>query len=89
MVTFIHLFVHLFNHLFIRLLVLDIPDVEKNFPNVVDCIRDWYRVYKVAEGKPENTYGFGGEAKNKEYAENIVKEMNHQWLNYYNSIEEK
>lgn len=24
-------------------------------------IREWYRIYKVAEGKKENTYAFDGE----------------------------
>lgn len=30
-------------------------------PGKLDEIREWYRVYKVAEGKKENTYAFDGE----------------------------
>eukprot|EP00124_Ichthyophonus_hoferi_P002774 Ihof_evm1s205 gene=Ihof_evmTU1s205 len=43
----------------------DIEDVETKMPGVLDEIRTWYRVYKIAEGKSENTYAFNGQAKNK------------------------
>lgn len=39
----------------------DIRDVELQMPGKLDEIREWYRVYKVAEGKKENTYAFDGE----------------------------
>lgn len=51
--------------LLVKLLYLtseDVSDVEKHMPGVVDTVREWYRVYKVAEGKGLNTYAFDGKA---------------------------
>ena len=36
-----------------------------HFPGVVDNIREYYRIYKVVEGKQPNTYAFGGTCLNK------------------------
>ena len=43
----------------------DINDVERVLPGTVEEIREWYRVYKVAEGKAANSYAFEGTAMNK------------------------
>lgn len=43
----------------------DIRDVEFQMPGKLDEIRHWYRVYKVAEGKKENTFAFNGECLDK------------------------
>jgi len=34
-------------------------------PGVVDAIREWYRVYKVVDGKPPNEYGLKGSANDR------------------------
>ncbi len=31
----------------------------------LDDIKQWYKVYKVAEGKPENAYAYDGKALNR------------------------
>jgi inorganic pyrophosphatase len=38
----------------------DIDDVDKVYPGLLDQIREWYRVYKVADGKEPNKLGFNG-----------------------------
>lgn len=43
----------------------DINDLERLLPGQVAGIREWYRLYKTVDGKPENAYAFGGEAKGK------------------------
>eukprot|EP00184_Porphyridium_aerugineum_P007969 CAMPEP_0184692060 /NCGR_PEP_ID=MMETSP0313-20130426/691_1 /TAXON_ID=2792 /ORGANISM="Porphyridium aerugineum, Strain SAG 1380-2" /LENGTH=302 /DNA_ID=CAMNT_0027149859 /DNA_START=55 /DNA_END=963 /DNA_ORIENTATION=+ len=60
-------------------LVNDIQDADKVFPGKVDAVREWFRMYKTAEGKGENQYAFNGEAKNKEYAMKIVAETHECW----------
>ena len=38
----------------------------------VDAVREWYKVYKVAEGKPTNEYIHGGEALDAAYAQTVI-----------------
>lgn len=37
------------------------------------------RIYKIPDGKPENTFAFSGEAKNKKYAMEIIHECHESW----------
>jgi len=37
------------------------------------------RIYKIPDGKPENTFAFSGEAKNKKYAMEIIHECHEAW----------
>nr|QLC27662.1 soluble inorganic pyrophosphatase [Pyrus x bretschneideri] len=48
-------------------LVNDIDDVEKHFPGTLTAIRDWFRDYKIPDGKPANKFGLGNKAANKCY----------------------
>ena len=38
-----------------------------------------FRIYKIPDGKPENTFAFSGEAKNKKYATEIIHECHEAW----------
>lgn len=57
----------------------DIEDVEKYFPGLLRATNEWFRIYKIPDGKPENQFAFSGEAKNKKYALDIVRETNESW----------
>lgn len=57
----------------------DIADVERVMPGRVDEVREWFRLYKTAEGKGENEYAYGGEAKGAEFAMKVVKETHESW----------
>lgn len=46
-------------------LVNDVDDMEKHFPGTVIAIRDWFRGYKIPDGKPTNKFGLGNKAANK------------------------
>jgi inorganic pyrophosphatase len=35
----------------------DVNDVEEQLPGQLDAIREWYRNYKVPDGKPQNRFG--------------------------------
>jgi inorganic pyrophosphatase len=45
----------------------DIGDVESVMPGYLDTIKEWFRVYKLAEGKEENVLGANGELQNQKY----------------------
>ncbi|KAJ3123290.1 Inorganic pyrophosphatase [Physocladia obscura] len=57
----------------------DIEDVEKHLPGILRATNEWFRIYKIPDGKPENNFAFSGEAKNKAYATEIIHETNEAW----------
>lgn len=57
----------------------DIDDVEKHLPGTLDAVREWFRTYKIPDGKPPNVFGLGERFMNKTYALEIIKECNHAW----------
>lgn len=59
----------------------DIADVERLMPGKVDEVRQWFRLYKTAEGKGENEYGYDGEAKDKDFALKVIDETYESWVN--------
>ena len=54
-------------------------DVEKHKPGAIAKIKEWYRVYKTADGKPENKYAFDGKSINCEYTLRIIHESHESW----------
>jgi inorganic pyrophosphatase len=59
--------------------VNDIEDVERNFPGLLRATNEWFRIYKIPDGKPENQFAFSGECKNKKYAEDVIRECSEAW----------
>jgi inorganic pyrophosphatase len=58
---------------------VDIEDVEKHMPGLLRATNEWFRIYKIPDGKPENVFAFSGEAKNKAYALNVINETHEAW----------
>ncbi|KAG8435138.1 hypothetical protein GDO86_013187 [Hymenochirus boettgeri] len=67
----------------------DIEDVRRLKPNYLESTVDWFRIYKVPDGKPENQFAFNAEYKNKDFAINIIKSTHDHWkaLVTKNSVE--
>jgi len=57
----------------------DIEDVERELPGTLNAIREWFRTYKIPDGKPPNRFGLGEKFMNKTYALGVIKECNHAW----------
>ncbi|TPX58763.1 inorganic diphosphatase [Spizellomyces sp. 'palustris'] len=57
----------------------DIEDVEKLLPGLLRATNEWFRIYKIPDGKPENNFAFSGEAKNKKYATEVINETHEAW----------
>jgi inorganic pyrophosphatase len=45
----------------------DIDDVERLMPGYLTATREWFRLYKVPDGDPENEFAFDGQYRNREY----------------------
>jgi inorganic pyrophosphatase len=57
----------------------EIKDVEKLLPGTLAAIREWFRTYKIPDGKPPNRFGLQEQFMDKTYALEIIKECNHAW----------
>nr|XP_054364758.1 inorganic pyrophosphatase 2, mitochondrial isoform X3 [Mirounga angustirostris] len=57
----------------------DIDDVKKYKPGYLEATLNWFRFYKVPEGKPENQFAFNGEFKNKAFALEVIKSTHECW----------
>ncbi|XP_054939676.1 inorganic pyrophosphatase 2, mitochondrial-like, partial [Physeter macrocephalus] len=51
----------------------DIEDVKKYKPGYLEATLNWFRFYKIPEGKLENQFAFNGEFKNKAFALKVIK----------------
>jgi nucleosome-remodeling factor subunit len=57
----------------------DIEDVEQHMPGLMKATHDWFKIYKIPDGKPANAFAFNGQAKNAEFARKIINETHDQW----------
>lgn len=57
----------------------DLNDLQQQLPKCVDEIREWFKMYKTADGKPENTFAFEGKAMDKAFATKVVEETHQSW----------
>ncbi|XP_045068573.1 inorganic pyrophosphatase 2, mitochondrial-like [Coregonus clupeaformis] len=56
-----------------------IEDVRKSRPGHLEATVDWFRKYKVPDGKPENQFAFNGQFKDKDFAVEVVKSTHEHW----------
>ena len=52
----------------------DIDDVERLVPGTVSLIREWFRTYKVPDGKPPNEFALGEECMGAAFAWGVVRD---------------
>ncbi|XP_069756979.1 inorganic pyrophosphatase-like isoform X2 [Narcine bancroftii] len=57
----------------------DIEDVRRLKPGYLEATVDWFRRYKVPDGKPENQFAFNSEFKDKDFAINVIKSTHVFW----------
>lgn len=50
----------------------NIDDVEVYLPGLLQATNDWFRVYKVPDGKPLNSLAFAGGYHNKELRTHVL-----------------
>eukprot|EP01147_Barroeca_monosierra_P000968 gene968-4212_t len=57
----------------------DVGDVEKIMRGYLAATVEWFRVYKIPAGKPENRFAFDGEIKDKSFACSIIHDAQAEW----------
>jgi len=63
----------------------DVADLEREMPGAVHAIREWLRVYKVPEGKPENEFAMEERALPRDFAMHVIEETHGLWKGKYGS----
>lgn len=48
-------------------------------PGYLRSTVEWFRIYKIPDGKPENQFAFNGEPKNAEFALHTIEETHKFW----------
>lgn len=57
----------------------DIKDVEEHKPGLLAATVEWFKIYKMPDGKPPNTFAFDAEAKDAAFAKDVVEKLHTQW----------
>eukprot|EP01100_Stratorugosa_tubuloviscum_P007910 TRINITY_DN327_c0_g1_i1.p1 TRINITY_DN327_c0_g1~~TRINITY_DN327_c0_g1_i1.p1 ORF type:complete len:237 (-),score=123.87 TRINITY_DN327_c0_g1_i1:91-801(-) len=61
----------------------DIGDIERVRPGYLENTHNWFRDYKIPDGKPANVFAFNGEFKNREFALKTVEKYHLIWKNKF------
>lgn len=56
-----------------------IEDVRKSRSGHLEATVDWFKKYKVPDGKPENQFAFNGQFKDKDFAMEVIKSTHEHW----------
>lgn len=69
-----------------KLLVVDADDADTAWRTLADVpddrihsVREWFRLYKTAEGKPENEYAFDGKVVDAKHAMRVARRTHEHW----------
>ena len=63
----------------IRDSINDVEDLQRELPNAVDTMREWFRTYKLAEGKPLNEFALDERCMDRSYTEKVIEETHGFW----------
>ena len=55
--------------------------MEKIYPGLMKATIEWFKIYKIPDGKPENQFAFNGEPKSKDFALQVISEVHDHWKN--------
>ncbi|GLC51697.1 V-ATPase V0 sector subunit c'' [Pleodorina starrii] len=61
-------------------LVNDVEDVEKHFPGEIQKVLEWFRDYKIPDGKPANKFGYDNKCMNKEFTMHVIQETHEAYV---------
>lgn len=48
-------------------------DIDIFFPDLLDSVRKFFRVYKVPDGNSENKFAFDGEFRDGDFAREVIR----------------
>ncbi|KAF0853134.1 mitochondrial inorganic pyrophosphatase [Andalucia godoyi] len=59
--------------------IRDAKDLESAFPGLADTVVDWFKMYKTADGKPENVFGLDAKIQSAAFAKKIIEDNHSFW----------
>lgn len=59
----------------------DVEDVERLIPGTISLIREWFRTYKIPDGKPPNKFALDERCMPAAFAHKIIAETHEAWYN--------
>lgn len=65
----------------------DVSDVELLMPGLLKATHEWFKIYKIPDGKPANQFAFNGHPKGREFAEKTIMETHKFWKELMASTE--
>jgi len=57
----------------------DVDDVERVLPGYISVMREWLRLYKTVDGKPENKFALDERAVGRDYTMGVIAETHEFW----------
>jgi inorganic pyrophosphatase len=57
----------------------DMSDLNEHCPGLIDATRQWFKCYKIPDGKPANDFAFNGQVRDRAFAIKIVEETSQAW----------
>jgi inorganic pyrophosphatase len=67
----------------------DIADVDKVKPGLLHATLEWFKYYKVPDGKPTNKFAFKNQFKNREFAWSVVDQTHESWKSLISRSQEE
>jgi len=58
-----------------------IADLERECPGLITATKEWFRLYKLPDGKDENPFELDGEVKGVQFVEEILRAAHEAWRN--------
>lgn len=60
-------------------LINSVQDIETYKPGITFTLREWYKKYKTADGKPENSFAFQGAIQDQKFTHQLIQDAHEQW----------
>lgn len=57
----------------------DIPDIDEHCPGLLDATRNWFRDYKLPDGKPQNAFAYDGTYLSLEKTVQVIEQCSRSW----------
>jgi len=62
-----------------------LEDLTVEYPDLLDTVRKFFKVYGVPAGKPFNSFAFDGEVKDENFAKEVISRTNLAWRDMINN----
>ena len=56
-----------------------VADVDRELPGLTHGVREWFRLYKTADGKPENRFALNEQFMDVGYTFRVIQETHQSW----------